>query len=430
MKLSRQSTRKIIASAAATALALAAMASLAACGSKDGDSNQGGSGTTEINALFMKQAGYSEEQIGSMIDQFEEAHSNIKVNATFVSYEALHDKIVTSAPAGTFDVVLIDVIWPAEFATSGIVLDVTERYPANWESDMLGGAFTTAKFDDKFWGVPWGPSTKYFYYNKTMVEAVGASESDLDTWGGVLATAQKIKEAGLAEYPLAWSWAQAEAAVCDYGQMLGAFGGQFTDASGALAVNQGAGVQALEWMRQTVVDGLSNPASITFLEDDVQKTLAQGETAFALNWESTFEDLQDPDQSRVAGQIGLLPTPMGPAGDRPGINGAMALSIGAKSKHVEEAWTFIEFVTSQAIQNQFPTGWMPNWKSSYDDAAITGQAPELFAAAPTALATLILRPTVPNYNSASAALQVELQQALSGAKEPQQAMDDAVAAAQ
>jgi len=415
-------SRKTI--AALAAVALAAIAGLAACGS-----DSGGSDTTEIQALFMKQAGYTEEQIGSMINQFEQANSGITVKPTFVSYEALHDKIVTSAPAGTFDVVLIDVIWPAEFATSGIVLDVTDRYPDSWQNDMLGGAFTTAQFEDKFWGVPWGPSTKYFYYNKEMVAAVGATEADLDTWEGVLATAKAIKEAGLADYPLAWSWSQAEAAVCDYGQILGAFGGQFTDAAGVLAVNQGAGVQALQWMKQTLDDGLSNPASLTFLEDDVQKTLAQGETAFALNWESTFEDLQDPDQSKVVGQIGLLPTPMGPGGDRPGINGAMALSIGTKSKHVEEAWKFIEFVTSQAIQDQYPTGWMPNWKSSYDDQAITSQAPELFAAAPTALATLILRPTVANYNSASAALQVELQQALTGAKDPQQAMDDAVAAA-
>ncbi|MCL2803248.1 MAG: extracellular solute-binding protein [Micrococcales bacterium] len=406
-------------------VALAGTAGLAACGSDNG----GGSGKTEINALFMKQAGYSEEQIGSMIDQFEKENPDITVKPTFVAYEALHDKIVTSAPAGTFDVVLIDVIWPAEFATNGTVLDVTDRYPANWENDMLGGAFTTAKFDDKFWGVPWGPSTKYFYYNQEMVEAVGATEADLDTWDGVLATAKKIKDKGLAQYPLAWSWAQAEAAVCDYGQMLGAFGGQFTDASGELAVNQGAGVEALQWMKQTLDDGLSNPGSMTFLEDDVQKTMAQGETAFSLNWESTFADLQDPDQSTVAGKIGLLPTPKGPGGDRPGINGAMALSITAKSKHVDEAWTFIEFVTSQQIQDQYPTGWMPNWKSSYDDPAITSQAPELFQAAPEALAALILRPTVPNYNSASAALQVELQNALTGAKDPQKAMDDAVAAA-
>ncbi|WP_431198302.1 hypothetical protein [Leifsonia xyli] len=42
---------------------------------------------------------------------------------------------------------------------------------------------------------------------------------------------------------------------------------------------------------------------------------------------------------------------------------------------------------------------------------------------------MILRPPVPNYNTVSQALQVELQNALLGKKTPQQALDDAVTAA-
>jgi multiple sugar transport system substrate-binding protein len=421
-------TRNTIRTGLAIGLTVAVAAAMGACGT-DKEDGGGDGGKVELQGLFMKQAGYSEEQITEMIGSFEKANPDVTLVPTFVAFEALHDKIVTSAPAGTYDVVLADVIWPAEFATKGVVLDVTDRYPASWEQDMLGGAYGTARFQDKFWGVPWGPSTKYFYYNKDMVAAVGATEADLDTWDGVLEVAKKIKDQGLSQYPLAWSWAQAEAAICDYGQLIGAFGGEFTDAEGNLAVNQGAGVEAAKWMKQTIDDGLTNPASLTFLEDDVQKTLAQGETAFGLNWESTFAALQNPDDSTVVGKIGLLPTPKGPNGDRPGINGAMALSIPAKSAHVEEAWKFIEYVTSQDVQDQYPTGWMPNWKSSYDDPAITDTAPELFAAAPEALASLILRPTVPNYNSASAILQAELQNALSGGKDVQKALDDAVAQA-
>ena len=36
------------------------------------------------------------------------ANPDIKVDNTLVAYEALHDKIVTAAPAGTYDVVLMD----------------------------------------------------------------------------------------------------------------------------------------------------------------------------------------------------------------------------------------------------------------------------------------------------------------------------------
>ena len=407
---------------------LAGVVALLMATSLSGCAGSGG-GQVTLNALFMDQAGYSQDQITKMISDYEAAHSNIKVNATFVAYEALHDKIVTSAPAGTYDVVLLDVIWPAEFATKGIVQDVTSRYPSSWQNDMLGGAYTTAEYNGKFYGVPWGPSTKFFYYNKDMVAAVGASESDLATWDGVLAVAKKIKDAGLAQFPISWSWAQAEAVICDYGQLLGAFGGQFTDDSGNLDVNNSVGVQTLAWMKKTIDDGLTNPASTTFLEDDVQKALAQGQTAFGLNWESTFAALQDPSQSNVVGKIGIIPTPQGPSGARPGVNGAMALSIGIKSPHPDQAWDLITYLTSQQVQNQYPTGWLPNWKSSYTDSSITSQAPELFKAASVGYADLIQRPQVPNYTAASNALQAEIQNALLGTKAPQQAMDDAVSEA-
>ncbi|BAS10053.1 trehalose/maltose-binding protein MalE [Arthrobacter sp. Hiyo4] len=270
-----------------------------------------GEGTGTVNALFMKQAGYSEDDIAKMVGEFEEKNPDIDVEPTFVSYEALHDKIVTAAPAGTYDVFLTDVIWPAEFASKGIAADLTGRIPENWKKDVLGGALDTAKYEDKYYGVPLFPSTKLFYYNKELVASVGASEKDLQTWDGVLKVAEKIKAKGEVEFPLSWSWSQAEALVCDYAQLLGAFGGQFTGEDGKLAVNSPEGVAALQWMMDSVKSGVSNPSSTTFLEDDVTKSLAQGQTAFALNWESTLRDLDDPSISKVVGKIGVMQTPAG-----------------------------------------------------------------------------------------------------------------------
>lgn len=86
-----------------------------------------GDGTGTVKALFMKQAGYTEQDYAAIIGDFEAEHPDIDVEPTFVSYEALHDKIVTSAPSGSYDVVLIDVIWPAEFASKGIIADLTDR---------------------------------------------------------------------------------------------------------------------------------------------------------------------------------------------------------------------------------------------------------------------------------------------------------------
>src|SRR5215216_7484190 len=93
---------------------------LAGCGGGQG----GGSGT--LNALFMKQAAYSDTDIKNMTEQFQKQNPGIKVNLTFVAYEALHDKIVAAAPAGTYDTILVDVVWPAEFASKKLMVYVLD----------------------------------------------------------------------------------------------------------------------------------------------------------------------------------------------------------------------------------------------------------------------------------------------------------------
>lgn len=422
-------TPRRLAATLAAGAALALTVTVAGCSvtGVSGAGGDAGDGTGTVNALFMKQAGYTEEDYAAIIDDFEAEHPDIDVEPTFVSYEALHDKIVTSAPSGSYDVVLIDVIWPAEFASKGIIADLTDRFPDEWDDEMLPGVLPTAEYQDRYYGVPNGPATKLFYFNADMVAAVGATEADLATWDGVLDVARRIKAQGLSEYPIAWSWAQAEALICDYAQLLGAFGGEFTDSDGKLVINDAAGVAALEWMIQTLDEGLSNPASTTFLEDDVSKAMAQGQTAFGLNWDSTLRDLQDPTISSI--NAGVLPTPAGPDGANPGVNGSMAYSIGANSKNQDAAWEFIEFITSQQIQDQYVSSSLPNWSSSYSDAELVATNPEIFAVSEEAYNASILRPAVPNYSSISQIIQVELQNALLGNKSAQQALDDAVAAA-
>ena len=49
--------------------------------------------------------------------------------------------------------------------------------------------------------------------------------------------------------------------VCDYAQLLGAFGGKFLDSSGKPAFASGGGLQALQFMKALLDQGLADPAS-------------------------------------------------------------------------------------------------------------------------------------------------------------------------
>src|SRR6266536_3635786 len=179
--LSRRNLLRMVGAAAGAGL-------LAGCdigsSSSGGDAGKQGKGEGKITALFMQQAAYSEDDVRKMTADFVKANPKIQVEPTFVAYESLHDKIVTAAPAGTYDVVLIDVIWPPEFATKNEIIDVTNKFPSNWTSEIFPGALQTAQYQDKFYGVPWILDTKYFFYNKDILKAAGVN-SEPKTWDDV-----------------------------------------------------------------------------------------------------------------------------------------------------------------------------------------------------------------------------------------------------
>jgi multiple sugar transport system substrate-binding protein len=379
----------------------------------------------------MQQAGYSPADLAGMTAKFEKQFPNIKVNNTLVAYEALHDKIVSAAPAGTYDVVLGDCIWPAEFGSKGIVKDITSLVNTLPASQIFPGAIQMAQYQGKYYGMPWLLDTKYMYANTGILKKAGVSTDSLKTWDGVVAALQAVKDKGLLKYPFLGSWAQAEAVVCDYATLLGAFGGSFLDSSGKPTFNTGGGLKALEFMVMLIKKGLANPSSATSLEEDVLKAFAAEQTAIGLNWTFELAAVTDPKQSKVPnGDVALLHTPQGIAGkNAPGVNGGQPIMIASGTKHPQEAWEYMKFISSQPVQDDYVKDSLPIWSASYNDPAVVKAAgAQLVDVAKTQLPDMILRPQVTDYNAASQQLQVQIQKALLGKTDPQSALNAAAQA--
>src|SRR5262249_38484682 len=145
------------------------------------------------------------------------------------------------------------------------------------------------------------------------------------------------KEKGIVKYPIVWSWAQAEAIICDYTTLVDAYKGEFFQ-GGKPVFDQGGGLEAMQYMEQTMKDGITNPNSREYLEEDVRKVFSSGEAAFALNWTYMYNLANDPKESKVAGQVDLVPAP-GVAGltQASAVNGSMGLGITANSANADDA---------------------------------------------------------------------------------------------
>ena len=377
---------------------------------------------SQINALFMTQAAYSENDIRAMTQNFQKQHPDVSVNLEFVPYEALHDKIVAARGAGGngYDVVLFDAIWPAEFARFDLLQDVSARITPEDKEKVFPGAMNTVVYKGKTLGMPWILDTKYLYYNKAMLAKAGITTPP-QTWQQVLDDAKIIKDKKIVTWPLVWSWSQAEALVCDYTTLVSGFGGQFYQ-NGKLNFSSPASLKALNLMKSSLDEGLSNPASREYLEEDVRKSFSNGDAAFALNWTYMYNMANDPKQSKVAGDVGIVPAPSEKPGAVAAMNGSVGLGVTQTSSHPDQSWDYIRYLTSQPVQDKYARLSLPIWKSSYDDPAVQkGQEP-LIAAAKPALDVMLMRPITADYSRLSNTLQQQLQQVLQGQVTPEAGM--------
>ena len=375
-----------------------------------------------LNALFMKQAGYSEDDVTAMTQAFTES-TGIQVNPTFVAYEELAPKILTSAASGGYDVILGDCIWPAQFAKAGLVLDVTDRVNALDLDDIYQGALDATKYEGKYYGMPWLNDVKYMFVNMEMLKKVGV-EAAPATWDELIADAKLCKEQGICEYPIVGCYAQAECLVCDYTCIAGAFGGAFVDENNNPTLNSAENVMALDAMAQALKDGLCNPKSLEMIEDDVLSTFAAGNAVFAINWTYQFAAMNDEAQSSVVGQGAITPIPGTDKAQSATVNGGMPLMITAGCKHVDEAWDYMLFLASKEMQAKYCANALPIWKSLYTDPQVIETAgEEVVAASQIQFDFIVNRPMVPYYSELSTSMQTEIQLVLLGQKTAQEALD-------
>lgn len=405
---------------------------LAGCGAKAADT-----GPKTVKVLTMQQAGPTTDEMNAIVAKFNEANPTIKVEIEYVSYDALHDKIATALATTppAYDVVLVDDIWYAEFAKNSYLWDVTSQIDQKTKDAVFAAAWDITTVNGKTYGMPWLLDEKYFYYNEKMLADAGIAAPP-KTWEEMSAQAKILKDKGLVEYPIVWSWGQAETAVCDFVTLLYGNGGAFVDASGKPAFNNAQGVKTLQWMVDSIDAGVANPASISYVEEDVRNIFSQGKAAFAINWLYMYDlAALNKDESTVVGNVkmSLIPAFEGNAQPSSSINGSMGFSVIDKSPNREAAWKYVQFLTSEAIQKEYSAHLLPIYSSNYEGAALDALK-ALNASTPVTVPMFKeqfpyshVRPKVAYYPEGSKALQLAIQEALTKQKTPQQALDDAAA---
>jgi multiple sugar transport system substrate-binding protein len=162
-----------------------------------------------------------------------------------------------------------------------------------------------------------------------------------------------------------------EAITGRFYELLVANGGALFDKDWNPTFNSAAGVESVQWFKD-LYDAKAVPAGVlNYLWDDTGLGFASGTVALNLDWAGWASFFNDPENSKVAGNIGLVRAPKGSSGKRSGWAGSHTFSITETCDNVDAAASFITFLTDHDRQMiEASAGLLPTRTQVWADAKV------------------------------------------------------------
>jgi len=316
---------------------------LAGCSAASGEDD--GSPVTITYTNFISNGG-NEENLQKIVDAFEEANPDIRVEVTTLPYGDYFTALQTDLAAGTqSDVFDIEYANYAEFQANGVLAPITVSDPSVYRQSVLE-AYQT---DGTQYALPSSFSDVVLYYNKDLFDAAGLEYPSADwTWADEKAAAEALTD----ESAGVWGDHQ-PGSFYEYYKALAQNGGEFLNADRtAVAFNTPEGIEAAKWLVEksgtvmpTIEQGQGTPDFDTNLfKEGKLAMLHTGIWVFGAVADVPFEwDIAvEPGNVRQASAVF-----------------SNAVGVSANSKNIEAAGKWAEFLTSSdtMIDVRLDSGW-------------------------------------------------------------------------
>jgi multiple sugar transport system substrate-binding protein len=395
---------------------------LTACGGPDegGGGGGGAQGTGPITFVAGKD---TSGKYPAVIEKWNAAHADQKVSMIELpeAADAQRSQFVTNlqAKSDRYDVLGIDVIWTAEFAKSGWLLELDEgQFPVN---EMLKPAVDTGRFEGKLWAIPYDTNGGLLFYRKDILDKAGKEAPK--TFDELKALCPVAEQNGMGCY--AGQLSKYEGLTVNFAEAVQAAGGELMTDNGTKAALGAQAVQGLSFLADGFKNGTIPKPAITFKEEEGRRAFMAGQLLFLRNWPYVYGLASESDPAnKVKGKFDIAPLP-GFTGAGSSSLGGLNFAVSAFSKKQQTAVEFAKFATNQENAKEMVglTGNAPAWPALYDDAELVKKFPFL----PTlkeGMQTAKPRPVTPYYQEVTTAIQEDAYAALQGQKTPDQAIND------
>jgi len=348
-----------------------------------------------------------------LLTEWNQQHPAQKVTTIYLPDDAddQYAQLVANLQAHStvYDVMSLDVIWTAEFASSGWITPISTRpFPL---SQFLRPAVATATYQGHLYAVPFTSNATLLYYRSDILAKAGVKPPG--TWSQLSRLARTLAPRfGLAGYG---TQLQAyEGLTVNFAEAVQSAGGSLLSANGtAVTVDSPQATRALDFLVSGLREGWIPQAALGWNEESSRQAFEAGKLLFLSNWPYVYGQASERSPgNKVAGKFAVTALP-GPHGPGSSTLGGANLAISAYAPHPATALAFIKFLTSMGSERQvlLHSALPPVWTSLYSQPSLVRRFPFL-PVLKRAILTARPRPAIVNYNQFSLAVSSAVHQAL------------------
>lgn len=375
---------------------------------------------TELKVFISSQ--HQPDNWRKVLDQYEASNPDVKVaietGGSTSEAQAQYLNTVMSAKDSSLDVLILDVVRPAQFAAAGWTepfadMDMSRYLPAYAEANTVDG---------KVIALPAFADAQFLYYRKDLLEKYGLQPPT--TWDELTASARTILdgEANPSLQGISFAGKAIEGANCTFLVPYWSQGESLVT-DGALSFDREAAVKALSLWTGFVEDGIAKANISEVATDDIRKEFQAGEVVFAVNWSYAWAQAQGPE-SAVAGNVGVTKLPAMAGGEQATCLGGWEWGVSAYSEHKPEAQALVQYLASPEVSEFMAINGslLPSYGELYEDPEVIAAAP-WFADARAVVETAKPRPVTPRYNEVSEVIRTTVNAVLAGVSTPEEGAD-------
>jgi ABC-type glycerol-3-phosphate transport system substrate-binding protein len=396
-------------------------------GSDGEDGDDGVSGT--INFVHISSFEPSAQDFAERFNS--ESDATLETQGTPAESSSTREYYVNqfAAQSASFDVGMMDVIWPAEFVGAGWAAEVTD--PDGHMDNMLSTPVEAVTIDGSTYGMPMFTDANGFYYRSDWLEELGYDEPP-STYMEVVNIAQEAKsQIDGCDNGYIWQGGTNEGLTIMWLNWLWGFGGSIRDDDGNLVVNSEAGISALQHAVDLIYEHEVTPESIPSSgTDGNRQTFQQGGTMFMRNWPYAYALFQDDTPVTDSFDVTTMPKAEGNPDANNSCLGGWSLFISAFSENEAAAQALANYVGTLDAQEILSAnhGRLPVRQELYEDSYwedSDSDKPGNLDIFSEILQQTSARPATAQYSQFSNIVYTECNRALTQNKSPEAALNDA-----